>query len=334
MSLLAQMNQPNGTLVNGKPQYYFALDSTPDDPTVTAPAFVATGVAGGPSGTFTAYADAVPAGTGVLNINKALPNGNVGQWSLGLTGVPAGANSGNDLTLFSYTDTGAFLNTSLIVDRSSNAITTFGDMNIGEDLLVGQTIASNVSVTAPAINATTVAAAPQVVAGNPGTLGGGLLQVSGTAGVARAYDPIYNRPGPGAEVINTTWGPTGAILTNPTYTPAKTGLYTITMEVTTDANGYAWTNGSSIILGYFQSPFPPFPLLSDSYMVCDSLANPTGLNTPVTGGGVLNNVCKKDITVIVNLTAGIQYAAQINVIGGFNLGATGGVAFYIQPLLA
>jgi hypothetical protein len=85
-------------------------------------------------------------------------------------------------------------------------------------------------------------------------------------------------------------------------------------------------------MGYFSSPFPPFPLISDSFLVCDSLANPTGMNPG--SNPIAVNTYKKDMVALVNLTAGTEYAAQINFVGGFNLGATGGVRFFIQPLLA
>jgi hypothetical protein len=82
------------------------------------------------------------------------------------------------------------------------------------------------------------------------------------------------------------------------------------------------------------SPFPPFPINTDSYLACDSLANPAGFVFPVTGGTTVTGIYKKDIVALVNLTAGVEYAAQATFSAGINLGTTGGVRFFIQPLLA
>ena len=308
MSLLAQTNQPNA---NG---YYFALDSTPVDPTVTAPAFTATGAGPAPVGSFSAKGDAVPAGIDMFNMVR--PNDAL-QWSMGMVGAPAGANSGNNFALFSYDDNGAFLAGPMTVNRASGDIVTSGNLAVADN-----------------VNAENVAANVAVTAGLGTTVGGGDIQVNGTLGVAQVYDSIYNRPNAGVEVINTTYGPTGVMLTNPTFTPANSGLHSVTMEITADAAGFSWTNGVFCIMGYFQNPFPPFTLISDSFLACDSLANPTGIILPVSGGGVINNVYKKDLVALVNLTAGTSYAAQINFNGAFNLGTTGGIKFYIQPLLA
>ena len=133
MSLLAQVNQPN------KDSYYFALDTTPIDPTVTAPAFTATGTAT-ENGTFTAKGDAVPGGIDVFNM--ARPS-NAVQWSMGMVGVPAGANSGNNFALFSYDDNGAFLAGPLTINRATNAMVVAGAMAVG-----GNVTAPNLPVAA------------------------------------------------------------------------------------------------------------------------------------------------------------------------------------------
>lgn len=278
-------------------QYYFALDTTPDTAVVTAQAFVATGGAEvGPVGTVSVRGDAVPGGIDMFNIQKA--NGTT-QWSIGLGDVPAGANVGNDIFFYAYDDNGAFLSAPMSIQRSN------GIANLALGLNVGQ--------------ATTAGGAP--------------LNIFGTAGLSRVFDGIYNRPVPGPEVVLSTFNnvgaPTGPLVP---YTPTNSGLFTLTMEVRVDSAGYAWTNGTDVISGYLANVAPPFALLSDSFTTCDSLANPGGaFGYP---SGFPMGVYVKDIVAVINLTAGVTYQPTISIGGAFNLGATGGVRFFIQPLLA
>jgi hypothetical protein len=162
---------------------------------------------------------------------------------------------------------------------------------------------------------------------------GANLQVNGTAGLSRVYDTIYNRPNAGAEVVLSTFNnvgaPIGALVP---YTPTNSGLFTLTMEVRTDTTGYSWTNGTNIISGYLASVNPPFTLLSDSFTTCDSLANPGAFFSYPTGFPA--GVYVKDIVAVINLNAGVAYQPTISIGGAFDLGATGGVRFFIQPLLA
>lgn len=301
MSLLAQVNQPNAN------RFYFALDTSPTDPTVTAPAFEATGTATS-NGSFSALGTAVPGGIGMFNMETTL--GRL-QWAMGMTGVPAGANSGDNFALFAYDDNGAFLSTPLQIARASGNVVIPNGLGV-----VG------------------AASMSSLIVGAPATVGGGDLQVDGTLGVAQVYDSIYNRPNAGTEVINNTYTPTGTLIGSVLYTPSTSGLYSVTMEVSVDTAGFSWTNGTSLIVGYMGSPFPPFPINTDSYLACDSLANPAGFIFPVTGGTTVTGIYKKDIVALVNLTAGVDYAAQATFSAGINLGTTGGVRFFIQPLLA
>lgn len=309
MSLLAQMNQPNGNLsAAGTPQYYFALDATPANPVVTAAGFEAVGGAAVPNnvGTFTASSDdTTGAGQGVFQI-KSLATGNA-QWSIGLDGIPGGANSGNNLEIFAYDDNGAFLNAGFGINRATGNVTMAEDVAVGGTLTVGEGT----------------------------TVGGGIVQANGTLGLSRVFDSVYNPPAPGPEVLLSQYGPTGAAV-GPLvpYTPAKTGLYTLTMEVRMDPTGYSWTNGSSIIVGFLAGAAAPFPILSDSFLACDSLANPgVGFNIP---SGFVAGAYAKDIVAVINLTAGVSYVPTISIdtVTPFNLGTTGGVRFFIQPVIA
>jgi len=163
-------------------------------------------------------------------------------------------------------------------------------------------------------------------------VGGGVSNISGSLGLSRVFDGIYNRPSPGEEVPAQTYGPTGTLLSSLTYAPAFSGLYTLTMEITVDSAGLAWTNGVNLIVGYIGSPFPPFSVLSDSYLACDSVANPAGFPFPI-GGDPIVGIYKKDIVAVVNLVPGTSYAPQARFSAGTNLGATGGVQFFIQPVI-
>jgi hypothetical protein len=316
MSLLAQVNQPNGNLsASGAPQYYFPLDSSPANAEVTAPAFIATGV-GEPNndGRFIARGDASGNDVTGAALGFQLRKGGafaLQQWAIGMVNAPAGANSGNDLAIVAYDDASVFLGTPLQIDRSSGLVT------IGTDLSVVESVD-----------------AASVMAGTPTTVGGGDIQVNGTLGVAQVYDSIYNRPNAGIEVLNNSYGPTGTLLSSIVYTPPNSGLYTITMEVSVDTAGLAWTNGVALIVGYMGSPFPPFSINTDSYLACDSVANPAAFPFPTTGGTITTGIYKKDVVAIVALDSSIQYAAQATFSAGINLGATGGIRFFIQPLLA
>jgi len=117
MSLLAQVNQPNAN------RFYFALDSSPADPTVTAPAFEAIGTAANPVGSFSAQGDAVAGGIDMFNMKTSL--GRL-QWSMGEVGVAAGANSGNNFALFAYDDNGAFLSAPMTVNRATGSVIMTG----------------------------------------------------------------------------------------------------------------------------------------------------------------------------------------------------------------
>lgn len=311
MSLLAQVNQPNGNKdASGNPQYYFAIDSTPADPAVSAPFFTATGTET-VNGMFNAQADDLcGAGVDVFNMVSKTANPNQLQWSMGLVGVPTGANAGNNFALFAYDDNGAFLSSPISVNRAT------GDVIMPDSLAVGGPVLATQSVTAGAAT----------------TVGGGLAQINGTLGASRVFDAVYNRPVPGAEVLLSQFGPTGTpVGALVSYTPANSGLFTLTMEVRTDNDGYTWTNGTNIISGFLANVAPPFALLSDSFTTCDSLANPTGFFYP---SGFPAGVYVKDIVAVINLTAGTAYVPTIAIGGAFNLGTTGGVRFFIQPLIA
>jgi hypothetical protein len=104
------------------------------------------------------------------------------------------------------------------------------------------------------------------------------------------------------------------------------------MEIRADTSGLAWTNGVSLIVGFLANQAPPFAIISDSFVACDSLANPALFLMP---SGFPTGVYPKDIVAVINLTAGTTYVPTIQINnGGMNLGATGGVRFFIQPLIA
>ena len=115
MSLLANVNQPNPA------GYYFALDTTPSSAVVDAQAFVATGGAeAGPSGSFSARGDAVPGGLGMFNITR--PDGTA-TWAIGLDGTPpSGTSTGNNLAVYAYDNSGAFLSAPMQIIRSSGGV--------------------------------------------------------------------------------------------------------------------------------------------------------------------------------------------------------------------
>lgn len=155
------MTQPTGTLVNGAPQFYFALDSSPDQPEVTAPAFVATGVGQpGNDGRFIARGDAAAGAPALAFQMRTQGVSALQQWNIGMTDTPAGANSGNNFAIIAYDDAGAPLSTPLSINRATGAIETSDVLTVGDGTEVG----------------------------------GALLEVNGTLGPSRVYDASYNPP--------------------------------------------------------------------------------------------------------------------------------------------
>jgi hypothetical protein len=318
MSLLAAVNQPSGNpTVTGAPQFYFALDSTPADPIVTAEGFDAIGD-GTPSGvgSFNANGNGTapfPAEMYTLSTSAGTP-----QFSMGLLNVATGIGSvGNDFAISRYDDNGGYQGPQLVITRSSGLVSIAASLSVGSD-----------------ISCNTAGVASALTVGTAATVGGGVAEIGGTLGIGTVYDSIYNRPLAGAEVLLSQFDNVGtAIGALVPYTPTNSGLFTLTMEVRADTTGYAWTNGTDIISGYLANVAPPFALLSDSFTTCDSLANPAAIFYP---SGFPGGVYVKDIVAVINLTAGVAYQPTIAIGAAptFNLGTTGGIRFFIQPLLA
>lgn len=319
MSLLAQVNQPNAN------RYYFALDTTPADPTVTAPAFEAIGTAPAPVGTFSAQGDGVPGGIDMFNMKTSL--GRL-QWSIGMNGAAAGANSGNDLAIFGYDDNGAFLNGPLQIQRSTGNVIITEPLATVEIAAGGNVaVAGNISATGD-ISSNTAGIASALTVGTAATVGGGALEVNGTLGVSTVYDPVYNKPY-GAEVLLATFDATGANTGSFPFTAAKSGLYCLTLSTSVSATGLGWTNGVTafaayaVLAGGGGTP-------SDSYMVVDSMATPAMTIVPIGAP----NYYIKDQMAITNLNAGEQITAAVQTQGGMNLGTQGGISVFVQPLIA
>lgn len=141
MSLLANVNQPNPA------GYYFALDKTPGTDVVTAQAFVATGGNEvGPVGMFTAKGDGLPAGTTMINLTTSR---DALQWAFGLDQIATGVgNTGNNLALYAYDDSGNYLSTPMYINRSTGAVTfdygigtvdmaILGDLSVSGEITTG-----------------------------------------------------------------------------------------------------------------------------------------------------------------------------------------------------
>lgn len=150
MSLLAAVNQPNGNLdASGNPQYYFAVDRSPVDPTVTAPAFTATGTAGS-GGSFTALADSGPAGVDIFNMVSKTANPNQLQWSMGMAVAPSGGNAGNNFAIYSYDDNGAFLSAPIQIVRSTGGVIMQNGMTTTTMVASGAAAVNSLNVTVDA----------------------------------------------------------------------------------------------------------------------------------------------------------------------------------------
>lgn len=130
MSLLAQVHQPNP---NG---YYFALDTNHNDPTVSAPAYVATGV-GLPNGSFSARGDGAVNPTQSFNLDTAA---GVRQISMGIEDAQGALNAGNNFVLETYSNTGTFIGNAMKITRAT------GDMVIAGDLSMNGTLTGATNV--------------------------------------------------------------------------------------------------------------------------------------------------------------------------------------------
>ena len=293
MSLLANVNQPNDR------GYYFALDTTPATPgVVDAQGFVATGGAdAGPAGTFTAQGDAVPGGLTMFNI--ARPSGAI-QWSIGLDGTPpSGTNTGNNLAVYAYDNSGGFLGAPLQIQRSTGNISMSENVEVVGDLIVGED---------------TDAA-------------GGFIEVNGISGASRVNDPVYNPVVTyGAEVLLGSASRLGVISGTPSYTAPKTGVYCLTVSVNVDANGLVWTNGATGVIGY-ASFTGGGGVASNSYLACDAIMVPNG-----TIPGLGANTYIKDMVAFIELDKDDVIVPSIYTQGAMDLGVTGAVTYYIQPV--
>lgn len=280
----------------------FVTTVAPVQGTIVASAFTATGEGQpGADGRFVARGDASGGSPALAFQMRTGGVSALQQWNIGMTEVPAGANSGNNFAILAYDDASNLLSIPLAINRATGAI------ELGSEVTVGD----GAEVT------------------------GAVLQVNGDDGLSRVYDSIYNRPNAGAEFIMMT---TDNLLNQTVVqnvTPTYSGLYVLTMEVQASATGLAFTNGTSIINGYLFTAGPG-GYITDSYLCCDFVANPTGYNTP--GPTIPPNTYVKDSVAIVNLQAGVTYSAGVYGSAGINLGTSGaingGIRMFIQPLLA
>jgi hypothetical protein len=279
MSLLAQVNQPNPN------RYYFALDTSPTDPTVTAPAFEATGTATS-NGAFSALGTAVPGGIGMFNMETTLGRA---QWAIGMDAVPAGGNSGDNFALFSYDDNGAFLSAPLQVIRATGGVIT-------QNGLTTTTLAATGAVTADSL-----------IVGDGTEAGGALAQINGTSGLGRVYDTVYNPALPPQNDFLFNF--TGAPITSPannygvfgTFTVPVTGLYIVTSTVQVSVD---FTNSATF------GPSDTITVETNVASVANGITfKPFSMPNRASGGQdyVLNG------TVVCRMLAATSYQAQIRI---------------------
>lgn len=262
MSLLAQINQPNP---NG---YYFALDAAPHLPTVVAPAFEATGGGGLPNGSFTANGDGTVGGIEMFNMDTLIDASGVGgirQFAIGLEGVAAGANVGNDLFIKCFDDSGNLVDTAMSITRAT------GDVSVANVLNVGTNIVMN------------------------GTITGATNLVEGQD--SYIVDETYTAPQPPPA------GFTQSVVG--TFTPPKAGLYLISVSYGVDANatdGYTAVPPDSIGWTLQPSGPPPFPVDSIAgvsipvFTVAAGATNDYGFNASTIG-----NLAAVQYDIIANI---------------------------------
>jgi hypothetical protein len=249
MSLLASVTQPNP---NG---FYFALDNAPHLPTVVAPAFEATGGQGLANGSFTANGDGTVGGIEMFNMDTLIDASGVGgirQFAIGLEGVAAGANVGNDLFIKCFDDSGALIDTAMSITRAT------GDVSFASVLNVGTNIVMNGTITG----------ATNIVEGQDNYI----------------VDEDYTAPQPAAA------GFTQSVVG--TFTPPKAGLYLVSASYGVDTDisvGYTATPPDSIGWSLRPSGAPPYPVDSIAgvampvFTVAAGASNDYGFNASTIG---------------------------------------------------
>jgi hypothetical protein len=288
MSLLPHATNANPTTS------YFALAGDAGGAVETAGGFIATGVDGPANGLFVAKVDAVPGGDGVFTIATSA---GTTQWSLGVSTVQGPGNVGNDLTLFAYDNSGAFLNAPLVVERATGNIS----MPQGE-LIVG--VGTDAS--------------------------GGIIEVDGVAGVSRVFDGLYNPPVIGSDSLMYSQGADGTVAIDVGFTPAVTGTYVLSATVNGAGSGWSWAAGNS--LNYALTYNGGVNVVAGAQIYIAGLVDPTGMGAR---GPLGADTFEYQTDILVSLTAGTAYDIVRGSTGGaYNMGAGGGVGITVAFLTA
>jgi hypothetical protein len=307
LAIASRADQTNGT-----GDYYFSVSGGGTGP-VVEPSFIATGPGNPPNqGSFIARSeDTVGNGTDAFIMTDI---SGVIRWGIGTNGVEAGGNSGDNFAIYSYADNGAFLAAPLTIERASG----------GVQMLNGLTVGNTLVSTGPLV------AASEVVGQNT-TVGGGVLQINGPAGLSRVYDAVYNPPDVGNDVLLFTAAADGVTpITANTYSPARTGLHIVSLTIQANAAGFAWTPGSAALL-YGLTYNGGANIEAGAQLYCSLITNPAGMGAI---GPIGPNVVEYQNDILVNLTAGRTYAIAAASTGAPNLGAGGNVAVVVQPVYA
>jgi hypothetical protein len=311
MSLLANVNQPN------ERGYYFALDTTPGTAVVDAQAFVATGGSeAGPAGSFTAEGDAVPGGLAMFRI--ARPSGAV-TWAIGLDGTaPFDTSGGNNLAFYAYDNSGGFLSAPMTIQRNIGEV-QIGNLNAGTLLVPGTTSTTTLNVTTGGV---TVGTTPMA--------GGGVINLLGTAGSSRVFDPTYNPPVIGSDSLMYSQGADGTVAVDVGFLPAVTGTYVLSATVRGAGSGWSWAAGNS--LNYALTYNGGANVVAGAQIYIAGLVDPTGMGAR---GPLPADSFEYQIDILVSLDAGTSYDIVRGSTGGaYNMGAGSGVAITVAFLTA
>jgi hypothetical protein len=237
-------------------------------------------------------------GEGCILFNQVADNS--ARWAIGTQAVETGANSGNNLRIFSYADNGAFLAAPLQINRASSQVTMPAACAVGTTLAVGlQT-------------------------------GAGTIQVIGPNGASQVYDEVYNPPNAGNDFLMFTAGTdgiTGGSFNN--FIPTKSGTYILSLTVQAYAAGFTWTQGACSLL-YAVTYNAGGNVVAGSQIYVPALVNPNGM--PAIGPLAANTV-EYQQDILIQLTAGETYEIGCGSTGVINLGAGGNVAIVVQKLI-
>lgn len=128
-----------GKQSDGSGDYYFSLAGGGGSGPTTESAYIAKGfpIAPGSQITNNGYFSAISEDTTGAGTDAFIMTDMSGviRWGIGTSGVEAGANSGDNFAIYSYSDAGAFLAAPLTINRASGGVQMVNGLTVGNTLV-------------------------------------------------------------------------------------------------------------------------------------------------------------------------------------------------------